>query len=44
MHRLLPVPEYWEVTEIKHMWMLPEAFGSGSSMAGVFQGGESING
>ena len=38
LHRLLLVVGTWEVTVIRQVWVLLEAFGSGSSRVGVFPG------
>ena len=44
LHRLLLVAGSWEVTVIKHVWVLHGAFGSGSSRVCVFQGSGNNNG
>ena len=38
LHRLLLVAGSWEVTVIKHVWVLHRVFGTGSSGAGLFPG------
>ena len=44
LHKLLLVSGSWEVTVIKHVWVLPGAFGSGNSRVSGFKGSETING
>ena len=38
LHRLLLVAGSWEVTVIRHVWVVPGAFDSSSNRAGVFPG------
>ena len=38
LHRLLLVAGSWEVTVIRYVWVLPKAFGIGSSRVCLFPG------